>query len=74
MCKGSSMEPSTPIVGRESELEFLMDRMSSALSGQGGLVLVSGEAGPLTHCSTSLGSTAGPVLVPIIATRHMGGP
>ena len=35
----------TPLIGRESHLELLMSRMSEAMSGDGGLVLISGEAG-----------------------------
>ncbi len=39
------MEGSGPLVGRERELEFLLDQMSGALCGEGGLVLIAGEAG-----------------------------
>lgn len=35
----------TPLVGRAGELEFLQDRWSKALAGQGQVVLVTGEAG-----------------------------
>jgi predicted ATPase len=37
-------EPSS-LVGRDKELEFLMDQMASALSSAGRLVLIAGEAG-----------------------------
>lgn len=35
----------TPIVGRERETELMLERWSKTLSGQGQMVLVSGEAG-----------------------------
>jgi len=35
----------TPLVGREEELEFLLDRWARAKDGKGQVVLVSGEAG-----------------------------
>ncbi|MBI0583726.1 MAG: AAA family ATPase [Methanomassiliicoccus sp.] len=48
------MESSDLIIGREEELEFLMGQMAGALSGEGGLVLIGGEAGSgkTTLCET----------------------
>jgi len=34
-----------PLVGRDDELEFLLMRISAALKGKGGMVLIAGEAG-----------------------------
>lgn len=39
------MGSSSSLVGRESELEFLVSHMSNAISGSGELVMISGEAG-----------------------------
>ncbi len=37
--------PSPPLVGRERELATLRTRLDAALTGQGGLVVIGGEAG-----------------------------
>ena len=34
-----------PLVGREREQDLLRDRLAAALAGEGGLVLIGGEAG-----------------------------
>lgn len=39
------MDLNPPLVGRDQELEVLYDHLAGALSGKGGLILVSGEAG-----------------------------
>jgi predicted ATPase len=39
------MKKTCSLVGRERELEFLMDQMASTMSSEGRLVLVAGEAG-----------------------------
>ena len=41
------LEPSVrmPLVGRELEMAFLLDRYNEALAGRGGLILIGGEAG-----------------------------
>ncbi len=40
-----ALSPPQPLVGREQELATLRDRLAASLAGQGGLVLLSGEAG-----------------------------
>jgi tetratricopeptide (TPR) repeat protein len=42
---GISSEQNHPMVGREIESEMLLNKLGSALSGDGGLILISGEAG-----------------------------
>lgn len=39
------MESKDVMVGREDELEYLVSQMAKSFSGEGGLVLISGEAG-----------------------------